>query len=227
MKTKMLVIDDEQLLHGEIKYSMESDLYTIDEARNCEESIRKIKANNYDIIIQSQFSRNRESLHLCKKIREYTTTPIIMILLKGEDINKIMALEFGADDCLTRPFNVLELKARVMAILRRIKLCEDRICSEFEIGSFKINTMNRRITSRGEVVNLTGKEFDLFLYLATNPNSVFSREQLLNRIWGYEYFGDLRTVDVHIRRLREKIEKDASKPKVIMTKWGKGYYYYE
>lgn len=225
MKTKMLIVDDEQLIYKEIMYSLESEKYDIDEVTSYNECIQKIKNEAYDIIIISEFSKKKDAFQLCKEITTISSTPIIMILAKGEDINKIMALEFGADDCIIKPCNVLELKARIMAILRRIKLCKEKVHVEFNIEEFKINTIRRKLSVDKSEVNLTSKEFDLFLYLITNPNVVFSREILLKKIWGYEYYGDLRTVDVHIRRLREKIEIDSSKPKKILTKWGKGYFY--
>jgi len=149
-----------------------------------------------------------------------------MLTAKGEDINKILGLEYGADDYLTKPFNILELKARIKAILRR-SVAKDMKFGEqvIQVDNFTINTLGRKVTVRGQDSNLTAKEFDLLLLLASNPGKVFTREELLEIIWGYEYFGDLRTVDVHIRRLREKIEKNSSQAEYILTKWGVGYYF--
>ncbi len=167
-----------------------------------------------------------DGLEVCQKIREKSQVPIIMLTAKGEDINKILGLEYGADDYLTKPFNILELKARMKAILRRVVARETKISDQvIKVDNFTINTLGRKVTVRGKEINLTAKEFDLLLLLASNPGKVFSREELLEVIWGYEYFGDLRTVDVHIRRLREKIEKNSSQPEYILTKWGVGYYF--
>ncbi len=228
MKTKILIVDDEPLLIKGMKYSLEQEEYEIDEAIDGEEALKKAKSKNYDMIILDLMLPKKDGFQVCKEIREFSFVPIIMLTARGEDVSKIMGLEFGADDYITKPFNILEIKARIKAILRRIKKGEEgSVSSEFEIGEFKINTLGRKIIYKEEDINLTGKEFDLFLFLATNPKEVFTREQLLEKIWGYEYYGDLRTVDVHIRRLREKIEKNSSSPKHILTKWGAGYYFKE
>lgn len=167
-----------------------------------------------------------DGLEVCQKLRQDSQVPIIMLTAKGEDINKILGLEYGADDYLTKPFNILELKARIKAILRRVNMKSTNITDQvIQIDDFTINTLGRKLTVREKEVNLTAKEFDLLLLLASNPGKVFTREELLETIWGYEYFGDLRTVDVHIRRLREKIERDSSQAEYILTKWGVGYYF--
>ncbi|OPJ55578.1 response regulator transcription factor [Alkalithermobacter paradoxus] len=221
MKIKILIVDDEPLLIKGMRYGL-SEEYDIDE----DEAVRKAKSKEYDIIILDLMLPKKDGFEVCKEVRTFSQVPIIMLTAKGEDMTKIMGLEFGADDYMTKPFNLLELKARINAILRRTKKVEENsVASEFEIGEFKINTLGRKITRNGEDINLTGKEFDLFLFLATNKNKVFSREALLEKIWGYDYYGDLRTVDVHVRRLREKIEDNSSNPKYILTKWGAGYYF--
>lgn len=228
MKLKILIVDDELVLIKGMKYSLEQENHDIDEAYDGEEAVEKIRNNHYDIIILDLMLPKKDGFLVCKEVRQFTKTPIIMLTAKGEDVSKIMGLEYGADDYMTKPFNVLELKARINAIMRRTKNSEENLSShEFEIGEFKINTLGRKIIFKGNDVNLTGKEFDLFLFLATNKDKIFSREELFKIIWGYENYGDLRTVDVHVRRLREKIESNSSEPKYILTKWGVGYYFKE
>ncbi|WXR61928.1 response regulator transcription factor [Peptostreptococcaceae bacterium AGR-M142] len=224
MKYKILIVDDEKLLIKGMKYTLEQDDYEIDEAYDGESAVLMASNNNYDIIILDLMLPKKDGFEVCKEIREFSTVPIIMLTAKGEDVSKIMGLEYGADDYMTKPFNVLELKARIKAILRRVKNDEKEI-NEITICDFTINTLGRKIKYKNKNINLTGKEFDLFVYLATNENTVFSREELFKKIWDYENYGDLRTVDVHIRRLREKIEKDSSRPSYIITKWGVGYYF--
>ncbi|MEJ8554288.1 response regulator transcription factor [Tepidibacter sp. Z1-5] len=222
---KILIIDSRSLLIKEIKYSFEDEHYRIDKVCSSQEALSK-KYSNYDVVIIDSQIRKKDGFQLCKEIREVSTVPIIMITPQGEDYKKIMALEIGADDCLSNPVNILELKARIKVILRRIQKIEDvGMTSEFKVGDFEINTLGRKVMYQKKHINLTGKEFDLLLFLVTNPGEVFDREYLLEKIWGYEYYGDLRTVDVHIRRLREKIEMNASSPRYILTKWGKGYYF--
>ncbi|KGG80171.1 response regulator transcription factor [Caloranaerobacter azorensis] len=226
MGNHVLIVDDEPLMVKGLKYSLEQDGYKIDTAYDGNEALRKALDNNYDLIILDLMLPGIDGLEVCQKIREKSQVPIIMLTAKGEDINKILGLEYGADDYLTKPFNILELKARMKAILRRVVARETKISDQvIKVDNFTINTLGRKVTVRGKEINLTAKEFDLLLLLASNPGKVFSREELLEVIWGYEYFGDLRTVDVHIRRLREKIEKNSSQPEYILTKWGVGYYF--
>lgn len=226
MSTKVLVVDDEALLVKGLKYSLEQDGYITDAAYDGNEALEKVMKGNYDIIILDLMLPGIDGMEVCRKIREKSQVPIIMLTAKGEDINKILGLEYGADDYLTKPFNILELKARIKAILRRVSVRDAKIGEQvIEVDDFKINTLGRKLTVRGKDINLTAKEFDLLLLLATHPGKVFTREELLEIIWGYEYFGDLRTVDVHIRRLREKIEKNSSQAEYILTKWGVGYYF--
>ncbi len=226
MDTKILIVDDETLLVKGLKYSLEQDGYNIDTAYNGNEAIEKTNNQKYNLIILDLMLPGIDGLEVCQKVREKSQVPIIMLTAKGEDINKILGLEYGADDYLTKPFNILELKARIKAILRRANTQSTKIGEQvIQIDNFKINTLGRKVTVDTKEVNLTAKEFDLLLLLASNPGKVYTREQLLEKIWGYEYFGDLRTVDVHIRRLREKIEKDSSQAEYILTKWGVGYYF--
>lgn len=226
MGYKILIVDDEPLLVKGLKYSLEQDGYEILTAFDGEEALEKAKMANVDLILLDLMLPKIDGLQVCQQIRLNSQTPIIMLTAKGEDMSKILGLEYGADDYLTKPFNILELKARIKAVLRRYqssdKPIEERV---IKIDDFKINTLGRKVSLKGEEVNLTAKEFDLLLLLASNPGKIYSREELLEIIWGYEYFGDLRTVDVHIRRLREKIEINSSNPEYILTKWGVGYYF--
>lgn len=226
MSTKILIVDDEKVFVKGLKYSLEQDNYAIDTAYDGYEALEKTASKQYDLIILDLMLPGIDGLEVCQKIRQDSQVPIIMLTAKGEDIDKILGLEYGADDYLTKPFNILELKARIKAILRRANMRNTKITDQvIKIDDFTINTLGRKLTVRGKEVNLTAKEFDLLLLLASNPGKVFTREELLETIWGYEYFGDLRTVDVHIRRLREKIEKDSSQAEYILTKWGVGYYF--
>lgn len=226
MGYKILIVDDEPLLVKGLKYSLEQDGYEILTATDGEEAIHSAQNEGPDIILLDLMLPKIDGLEVCQKIRESQQTPIIMLTAKGEDMSKILGLEYGADDYLTKPFNILELKARIKAVLRRTQNVEtasiDRI---IKIDDFTLNTLGRKATIREADISLTAKEFDLLLLLASNPGKVYSREELLEIIWGYEYFGDLRTVDVHVRRLREKIEKNSSHPEYILTKWGVGYYF--
>lgn len=226
MGNRILIVDDEALLVKGLKYSLEQDDYIIDTAYDGKEALEKCNTQKYNLIVLDLMLPEIDGLEVCQKIRETSQVPIIMLTAKGEDMNKILGLEYGADDYLTKPFNILELKARIKAILRRANVKETKIGEQvIQIGDFKINTLGRKVSVRSKDISLTAKEFDLLLQLATNPDKVFTREELLEKIWGYEYFGDLRTVDVHIRRLREKIERDSSQAEYILTKWGVGYYF--
>lgn len=226
MSTKILVVDDEALLVKGLKYSLEQDGFITEAAYDGNEALEKVSKGNYDMIILDLMLPGIDGLEVCQKIREKSQVPIIMLTAKGEDINKILGLEYGADDYLTKPFNILELKARIKAILRRVSTRDTKIGEQIiQIDDFTINTLGRKLIVRGKDINLTAKEFDLLFLLATNPGKVFTREELLEIIWGYEYFGDLRTVDVHIRRLREKVERNSSQAEYILTKWGVGYYF--
>lgn len=226
MGYKILIVDDEPLFVKGLRFSLEQDGYEVTAAYDGEEALEKAKEQKLDLILLDLMLPKIDGLKVCQQIRLNSRTPIIMLTAKGEDMSKILGLEYGADDYLTKPFNILELKARIKAVLRRYQNMdqpiEDRVIN---VDDFKINTLGRKVSSHGRDINLTAKEFDLLLLLASNPGKVYSREELLEIIWGYEYFGDLRTVDVHIRRLREKIEVNSSSPEYILTKWGVGYYF--
>lgn len=226
MAYKLLVVDDEPILLKGLKYSLEQEAYEIDTAEDGNEALEKAFSNSYDLIVLDLMLPGIDGLEVCKRIREKSMVPIIILTAKGEDTSKILGLEYGADDYLTKPFNVLELKARIKAIFRRVHISDTATPTNIiKIDDFIINTLGRKVNLRDSEINLTAKEFDLLLLLASNPGKVYSREELLEIIWGYEYFGDLRTVDVHVRRLREKIEKNSSQPEYILTKWGVGYYF--
>lgn len=226
MSKKILVVDDVPGIVKGLKYSLEQDDYIVDSAADGEEAYKKARENEYDVIILDLMLPKIDGLEVCKKIREFSVCPIIILTAKNDDSSKVLGLEFGADDYITKPFNMLELKARIKAILRRMNVgLKKPEISSVDIGNMHINTLGRKIRKFDQDINLTAKEFDLLLLLALNRGKVYSREELLEIIWGYEYFGDVRTVDVHIRRLREKIETIPSKPEFIMTKWGTGYYY--
>ncbi|SHI50923.1 DNA-binding response regulator, OmpR family, contains REC and winged-helix (wHTH) domain [Geosporobacter subterraneus DSM 17957] len=226
MTHKILIVDDEPILLKGLKYSLEQESYQIETAADGKEALLKASDEAFDLIILDLMLPEIDGLEVCRRIREQSMVPIIMLTAKGEDTSKILGLEYGADDYLTKPFNILELKARIKAILRRVQSTEYLSpTSVLKIEDFTINTLGRKVIFRNEEINLTAKEFDLLLLLASNPGKIYSREELLEIIWGYEYFGDLRTVDVHVRRLREKIEKNSSQPEYILTKWGVGYYF--
>lgn len=226
MDSRILIVDDEPLLVKGLKYSLEQDGYLIESASDGREALNKYESQKYDLIILDLMLPEIDGLEVCQRIREKSDTPIIMLTAKGEDMNKILGLEYGADDYMTKPFNILELKARVKAILRRSATKNSNLSDQIMyVDDFIINTLGRKVIINGKEIGLTAKEFDLLILLATNPGKVFNREELLEIIWGYEYYGDLRTVDVHVRRLREKIEKDSNNYEYVLTKWGVGYYF--
>lgn len=224
----ILVVDDEKSIVKGIKFSLEQDDMKVDAAYDGEEALALAKANHYDMILLDIMLPGHNGLEVCRMIREFSDVPIIMLTAKGEDMDKILGLEYGADDYITKPFNILEVKARIKAIMRRSSKREAKEQENSSIrmfGDMKVDIDSRRVFIDEKEVNLTVKEFDLLELLMNNPNKVYSREKLLNDVWGYEYLGDVRTVDVHVRRLREKIEKTPSEPKFIHTKWGVGYYF--
>ena len=227
MARKVLVVDDEKLIVKGIRFSLEQDNYEVTCAYDGEEALERAKETEFDIILLDLMLPKMSGLEVCQQIREFSNVPIIMLTAKGEDMDKILGLEYGADDYITKPFNILEVKARIKAILRRSKnRAEDTEKSKtVEINGLKMDSESRRVFVNGREINLTAKEFDVLELLVFNPNKVYSRENLLNIVWGYEYPGDVRTVDVHIRRLREKIEENPSEPKYVHTKWGVGYYF--
>lgn len=227
MSRKVLVVDDEKLFIKGIRYSLEQDDMEVDCAYDGEEALEMAKRKNYDIILLDVMLPKCDGFEVCRQIREFSDVPIIMLTAKGEDMDKILGLEYGADDYVTKPFNILEVKARMKAVMRRFgkKKQETSSGRMIEKGELRIDCESRRVFRGEKELNLTAKEFDLLELLAKNPNKVYSRENLLNIVWGYEYPGDARTVDVHIRRLREKIEENPSEPKYVYTKWGVGYYF--
>ncbi len=223
---KILVVDDEKLLVKGIKFNLETEGYQVDAAYDGEEAVELAKNGNYDLIILDVMMPKLDGLEACMRIREFSTVPVIMLTARSEDTDKIIGFEYGADDYVTKPFNIIELKARVRALLRRSSLASQSSSGEscITIGHIVIDTEKRTAKNDGVPVELTAKEFDLIELLAKNPDRVYSRENLLNLIWGYDYQGDIRTVDVHVRRLREKLEKNPAEPERIMTKWGVGYF---
>lgn len=226
---KILVVDDEKSIVKGIKFSLEQDDMLVEVAYDGEEALELARANNYDMILLDIMLPGYSGLEVCQMIREFSDVPIIMLTAKGEDMDKILGLEYGADDYITKPFNILEVKARIKAIFRRnSKSGPEREGQKIiEVKGLKIDVDSRRVYIDEKEVNLTAKEFELVYLLISNPNKVYSREQLLKTIWGPSYPGDARTVDVHVRRLREKIEETPADPKYIHTKWGVGYYFHE
>jgi len=227
MGKRVLVVDDEKLIVKGIRYSLEQDGMEVDAAYDGEEALEAARQNTYDLILLDVMLPKQDGFDVCRQIREFSDVPIVMLTAKGDDMDKILGLEYGADDYITKPFNILEVKARIKAIIRRTQKRESVQKSGRKIvkGGMTIDCESRRVVIDGKEVNLTAKEFDLIELLATHANKVYSREELLNIVWGYEYPGDARTVDVHIRRLREKVEKKPSDPKYVHTKWGVGYYF--
>ena len=224
---KILVVDDEKLIVKGIRFSLEQDGMEVDCAYDGEEALEKAKAGEYDIILLDLMLPKMDGLEVCQQIREFSNVPIVMLTAKGEDMDKILGLEYGADDYITKPFNILEVKARIKAIMRRAgkNATQETKAKVVEVGELRLDCEGRRVFIGTREINLTAKEFDVLELLVFNPNKVYSRENLLNIVWGYEYPGDVRTVDVHIRRLREKIESNPSEPKYVHTKWGVGYYF--
>lgn len=227
MGKKVLVVDDEKLIVKGIRFSLEQDGMEVDAAYDGEEALAMARENEYDIILLDLMLPKLDGLGVCQQIREFSNVPIVMLTAKGDDMDKILGLEYGADDYITKPFNILEVKARIKAIIRRTTKTapKEEKAKKVVSGDLKLDCESRRVFIAGQEINLTAKEFDLLELLVFNPNKVYSRENLLNIVWGYEYPGDVRTVDVHIRRLREKIELNPSDPKYVHTKWGVGYYF--
>lgn len=228
MAYKILVVDDEKLIVKGIRFSLEQDGMDIDVAYDGEEALELIKKNDYDLAVLDVMLPKMDGLQVCREVREFSQMPIIMVTAKGEDMDKILGLEYGADDYMTKPFNILELKARIKAVLRRsaaAKTDKAPAKNELRARDLVVDLDSRRVFVDGREANLTAKEFDLLELLMKTPGKVYSREKLLDTVWGFDYPGDVRTVDVHVRRLREKIEKKPSAPEYIFTKWGVGYYF--
>ncbi len=227
MANKVLVVDDEKLIVKGIRFSLEQDGMEVSCAYDGEEALQMAKEQQFDIILLDVMLPKLTGFEVCQQIREFSSVPIIMLTAKGDDMDKILGLEYGADDYITKPFNILEVKARIKAIIRRTSKPLQKSDSQEKItaGDMVIERDNRRVTIGEREINLTAKEFDLLEILAMHPNQVYSRDKLLTLVWGADYPGDARTVDVHIRRLREKVEVNSSEPKYVHTKWGVGYFF--
>ena len=226
MGKRILLVDDEPLILKGLKYTLEQEGYETDSAMDGEEALAKFFTQPYDMILLDVMLPKLDGISVCQRIREHSNVPIIMLTAKGEDMDKILGLEYGADDYMTKPFNILEVKARIKTILRRAggaQPAEEK--KIIRVRDMEVNLVKRTVTLAGREVKLTAKEFDLLQLFMTNRGKVFSREQMLETVWKYDYTGDARTVDVHIRRLREKIERNTSQPEFIFTKWGVGYYF--
>ena len=223
---KILVVDDERVLVKGIKFNLESEGYQVEAAYDGEAAVDLARSGNFDLIILDLMMPRIDGLQACMRIREFSNVPVIMLTARSEDADKLVGFECGADDYITKPFNILELKARVRALLRRAGMAAQRSAAgaRLTMGHIVLDPDARAAWKDGQSVDLTAKEFDLMELLMRNPNRVYSRENLLNVVWGYEYAGDYRTVDVHVRRLREKLELDPANPEYILTKWGVGYY---
>ena len=227
MANKVLVVDDEKLIVKGLKFSLEQDGMQVECAYDGEEALECARKNSYDMILLDIMLPKMDGMEVCQQIREFSDVPIIMLTAKGEDMDKILGLEYGADDYITKPFNILEVKARIKAILRRNSKASAKTeaSSRIETGDMRMDCDSRSLFIHDKEVYLTAKEFDLLEMLAVNPGKVYSRDNLLKAVWGQDYSGDGRTVDVHMRRLREKIEDNPSEPKYVHTKWGVGYYF--
>ena len=227
---KILVVDDEKLLVKGIKFNLENEGYTVDACYDGATAVSMAEQEKYDLIILDLMMPEKDGLEACREIRNFSTVPIIMLTARSEDSDLLMGFESGADDYVTKPFNILELKARVRALIRRSSITntipeqeDDEKLVKF--GDVVIDTEKRSVTKGGQEQIFTMKEYDLLAFFTKNPEKVFSREKLLDLVWGYDYAGDPRTVDVHVRRVREKIENNPADPKHILTKWGVGYYF--
>ena len=222
---KILVVDDEALLVKGIRFNLQNDGYEVITGSNGLEAVELVRAESPDLVVLDIMMPEMDGLTACTVIREFSDVPIILLTAKAEDMDKLIGFEQGADDYLTKPFNILELKARIRAMLRRVGNQRNEQATTLTIGTITLDLDARNAYRSGEIADLTAKEFDVIEFLMRNPNRVYSREALLDTIWAYEYRSDIRTVDVHIRRLREKLEENPADPQYIMTKWGVGYYF--
>lgn len=226
MSKKVLVVDDEKLIVKGIKFSLLQEDYEVDCAYDGEEALMMCRQNRYDIVLLDVMLPKMGGLEVCQAIREFSDMPIIMLTAKGEDMDKILGLEYGADDYITKPFNILEVKARMKAIMRRNSGSEKKNGDRRLVaGNMTIDLDSRRVAISGRDINLTAREYDILFLLASNPRKVYNRDDLLKSVWGTDYTGDARTVDVHVRRLREKLEPDSDESTFVHTKWGVGYYF--
>lgn len=226
-KEKVLIVDDEKTLVKALKFNLEKEGFRVEEAYNGEEALEKVFDLNPDIVVLDLMLPGQDGFEVCRQIRKKQEIPIIMLTARGDDIDKVLGLELGADDYLTKPFNPRELVARIKAILRRSGAREEGMRKHIQIGDLQIDLLQHRVRAGNKEIDLTSKEFALLSFLASNTGRVYSREQLLAQVWGYNYYGDARTVDVHIRHLREKIEEDPGNPELIITVWGTGYKFRE
>jgi DNA-binding response OmpR family regulator len=224
MSKKALVVDDEKAIVKGIKFSLEQDDIVVDCAYDGQEALDKAKAGEYDIILLDVMLPKLTGFEVCQQIREFSDVPIIMLTAKGDDMDKILGLEYGADDYITKPFNILEVKARIKAIIRRTGRSGE-VEKVMTFGDLKLNEEYRRVFVKDKEINVTSREYELLELLASTPGKTYTREELLETIWGRDYPGDERTVDVHVRRLREKLEINPSEPRYVRTKWGAGYYF--
>ena len=223
---KILVVDDEALLVKGIRFNLMNEGYEVITGSDGLEAVQAVLDHKPDLVVLDVMMPNMDGLTACAKIREFSNVPIILLTAKADDMDKLIGFDHGADDYLTKPFNILELKARIRAMLRRVNPAEKAAPSnQLSIGSIMLDLDARNAYRNGALADLTAKEFDVIEFLMRNPNRVYSREALLDTIWAYEYRSDIRTVDVHIRRLREKLEENPAEPQYIMTKWGVGYYF--
>ncbi|MBR5348440.1 MAG: response regulator transcription factor [Lachnospiraceae bacterium] len=225
---RISVVDDEKIIVKGLKFSLEQDGYEVDCAYDGEEAIAFAKQKEYDAMLLDVMLPKYNGYEVCNMVREFSQVPILMLTAKNDDMDKIMGFEYGADDYITKPFNILEVKARVRAIIRRAKnsdKTESKVVPEGTTEGIVIDSESRTVKIDGVEINLTAREFDILELMVNNPNKVYSRENLLQIVWGYDYPGDVRTVDVHVRRLREKIEPNPGEPKYVQTKWGIGYFY--
>ena len=224
MSKRVLVVDDEKAIVKGIKFSLEQDDLTVDCAYDGEEALELARSTRYDIILLDVMLPKLSGFEVCQQIREFSTVPVIMLTAKGDDMDKILGLEYGADDYMTKPFNILEVKARIKAVMRRTEK-KEQAPSVRVYGDLKLNDEYRRVFVKDKEINLTSREYEVLELLASTPGKVYGREELLKTIWGEDYPGDVRTVDVHVRRLREKLESNPSEPRYVRTKWGTGYYF--
>ena len=223
---KILVVDDEALLVKGIRFNLQNEGYEVITGSDVLEAVRLVQEEKPDLLVLDVMMPNMDGMTACSKIREFSNIPVILLTAKADDMDKLMGFDHGADDYLTKPFNILELKARIRALLRRAGASgKKETDNTLTIGSISLDLDGRNAYRSGELADLTAKEFDVIEFLMRNPNRVYSREALLDTIWAYEYRSDIRTVDVHIRRLREKLEENPAQPQYIMTKWGVGYYF--
>lgn len=226
--SRVLVVDDEKLIVKGLRFSLEQEGMEVECAYDGEEALEMAKCGEYDVILLDVMLPKIDGFEACRRIREFSNVPIIMVTAKGDDMDKILGLDYGADDYITKPFNILEVKARIKAILRRVNSTGNhKKASVIKCGELSMENESRQVTIAGEEVRLTSKEFDILRLLLLNPNKIYSRDDLLKAIWGKGTPADVRTVDVHVRRLREKIEVNPSTPKYVFTKWGSGYYHKE